>query len=134
LDIILSLLTGEEVTELDLDHEAELCRANGIQFVTFPVMDRGVPSSQRATLKLVRNLNKLLAEGKSLGIHCRQGIGRSAVIVACLLIVSGIDAEAAFQHIGVARGCAVPETAEQREWVMAFARAQQHGPSTFRLA
>jgi protein-tyrosine phosphatase len=132
LDVVVSLLTRDEVADLDLAKEAELCQANGIQFVSFPVADRGVPSSRKATLELMRNLNKTLADRKSVAIHCRQGVGRSAVIVACLLILSGIDPETAFQHISVARGCAVPETAEQREWVIAFSGARQHVPSTFR--
>jgi protein-tyrosine phosphatase len=134
LDVVVSLLTRDEVVDLDLDREAELCQASGIQFISFPVADRSVPSSQKATLELVRSLDKILIDGKSLGIHCRQGIGRSAIIAACLLIFSGIDPEAAFQHISVARGCAVPETAEQREWVRTFVQAQQHVPATFRPA
>jgi protein-tyrosine phosphatase len=134
LDVVVSLLTRDEVVDLDLDREAELCQASSIQFISFPVADRSVPSSQKATLELVRSLDKILTDGKSLGIHCRQGVGRSAIIAACLLIFSGIDPELALQHMSVARGCAVPETAEQREWVIAFARAQQHVPSTFRTA
>ncbi|SRR5712692_608431 len=122
LDVVVSLLAPEEVIELDLAQEAELCQANGIQFIPFPIADRSVPSSQKATLELVRSLDKILTDGKSLGIHCRQGIGRSAIIAACLFIFSGIDPEAAFQHVSAARGCAVPETAEQREWVRAFAQ------------
>ena len=61
----------------------------------------------------------------NVGIHCRQGIGRSAVVAACLLIFSGVDPESAFQHISAARACVVPETATQREWVIAWARALQ---------
>jgi protein-tyrosine phosphatase len=132
LDVVVSLLTHDEVTDLDLAKEAELCQANGIQFISFPIPDRSVPPSQKVTLELVRSLKKTLADGKSLAIHCRQGIGRSAIMVACLLVLSGIDPETAFQHISVARGCTVPETAEQREWVIAFARAQRHMPAPFR--
>ena len=134
LDVVVSLLTRDEIVDLDLAREAELCQANGIQFVSFPITDRSVPPSQKAASELVTSLHQVLAEGKSLAIHCRQGIGRSAIIAACLLIFSGIAPETAFQHLSAARGCAVPETIEQREWVIAFARAQQHGPSTFRTA
>ncbi|MDP2708210.1 MAG: hypothetical protein Q8O70_12020, partial [Burkholderiales bacterium] len=63
-----------------------------------------------------------LAEGKNLAIHCRQGIGRSALLAACLLIMTGVDPDTAFQRLSAARGCAVPETAEQREWVRKFAQ------------
>ena len=125
LDVMVSLLTREESTDLDLVHEAELSQVRGIQFIGFPIPDRSVPLSRRATLELLKELHQLLAEGKNVGLHCRQGIGRSAVIAACLLVFLGIELEAAFQHISVARGCAIPETAEQRDWVLAFARELQ---------
>ncbi|MGH7887499.1 MAG: protein-tyrosine phosphatase family protein [Candidatus Binatia bacterium] len=64
----------------------------------------------------------MLTQGKSVAIHCRQGIGRSALIAACLLVVSGITPETAFARIGASRGYAVPETSEQRQWVMQFAQ------------
>jgi protein-tyrosine phosphatase len=134
LDVVISLLTQDEIVDLDLEREAELCQENGIQFISFPITDRSVPPSQKATLELVRRLDHILADGKSLAIHCRQGVGRSAVITACLLICAGLDPETAFQRISVTRGCAVPETAEQKEWVQAFTRAQQHIHSTFRSA
>src|SRR5713101_5776373 len=115
----------DEVGDLDLAQEAELSRAKGIEFVAFPIPDRSAPLSRRATVELVKTLHKLLAEGKNVGAHCRQGIGRSAVIAACLLVFSGIEPETAFQRIHMARGCVVPETAEQREWVIACARELQ---------
>jgi protein-tyrosine phosphatase len=122
LDMVVSLLTQEEVADLDLVQEAALCQAHGLLFFSFPMVDRSVPSSRAATLDLVRELDKTLAEGKSVVIHCRQGIGRSALLAACLLAAAGIDPEAAFLRIGAARGCLVPETPEQRSWVVDFAR------------
>jgi protein-tyrosine phosphatase len=70
----------------------------------------------------VRQLESKLAEGKKVAVHCRQGVGRSALLAACLLVGSGLDAEEAFERIRVSRGCAVPDTAEQRAWVAKFAR------------
>ena len=125
LDAVVSLLTQEESVDLDLAHEAELSRAKGIQLIEFPIPDRSVPFSRRATVELLRELHQLLVKGKDVGLHCRQGIGRSAVIAACLLVFSGIEPEMAFQRISAARGCTVPETSEQRDWVIAFARELQ---------
>jgi len=39
-----------------------------------------------------------------------------------LLIMTGVDPDTAFQRLSAARGCAVPETAEQREWIRKFAQ------------
>src|SRR5205823_15134454 len=49
LDVVVSLLTQDEVVDLDLAQEAELSRAKGIKFVAFPIPDRSVPLSRRDT-------------------------------------------------------------------------------------
>lgn len=122
VDVVVSLLTTSEVVDLGLDEEAALCKANSMQFLTFPIVDRGVPFDRTASLDFLRKLDNLLVKGKNVGIHCRQGIGRSVVMAACLLVLSGIAPKAAFQLVSAARGCSVPETAEQRQWVVEFAR------------
>ena len=122
VDAVASLLTKSEIADLDLGQEAAYCKANGIHFLPFPIVDRSVPSSRTTTLDFVKKLDSLLAEEKNLAIHCRQGIGRSALIVACLLVLSGIHPEVALQRVSVARGALVPETPEQRHWVVEFAR------------
>jgi predicted protein tyrosine phosphatase len=119
LDRVVSLLTPDEVADFDLGKEAAWCQAHGIQFVSFPIPDRSVPASRNAALALVRQLEEALAEGKHIAVHCRQGIGRSALVAACVLVAVGEEPATAFQHISTARGCAVPETAEQQEWVKA---------------
>jgi hypothetical protein len=115
--ILVSLLTPDEVADLDLSREEDLCRANCIEFISFPILDRGVPSSMEAAAKLLLRLSESLAAGKNVAIHCRQGIGRAGLIAVCLLMQGGIDAETAIQRISAARGCSVPETGGQREWI-----------------
>ena len=121
LQVIVSLLTPEETAAFELTSEAELCRSNGVEFVSFPIPDRDVPSSRTDTLRLVKGLEEYLATGKAVGIHCRQGIGRSGLVAACLLVSSSVPPAVAFNRISEARGRPVPETTEQREWVEAFA-------------
>jgi len=121
LEVIVSLLEPVEEAEFGLTQEGALCRSMGIAFHAFPIVDRGVPASPDETLKLVRELDQYLAGGKSVGIHCRQGIGRSSVIAACLLISAGETPSQAFKRLSWTRGCEVPETVEQRAWVEAFA-------------
>lgn len=120
IDIVLSLLEPSEIVELDLRREPELCRQHGIEFVSFAIPDRGVPSSLRETAVLVRTLSAGIAEGKAVAVHCRAGIGRSSLIAACTLVTSGVSAATALEAISRARGLSVPDTDGQRDWIMAF--------------
>jgi hypothetical protein len=43
------------------------------------------------------------------------------LLAACLLVSTGLSPEAAFGQLTQARGCPVPETSEQRQWVEGFA-------------
>src|SRR5438105_3269605 len=104
VDAVLSLLTPDEITELTLDDEEELCRANGIEFLSFPVPDRGLPPSMESFSALVTKLAGQLAAGKNVAVHCRQGIGRAALVAICLLVFSGVEPAAAIQQVGSARG------------------------------
>jgi protein-tyrosine phosphatase len=121
LEIIVSLLTPDEVAEFDLGREEALCQSFGIRFISFPVPDRGTPGSGEEFLNLVGVLLRALNEGKIVAAHCRQGVGRSALLAACLLVAAGEETESAFRQIGEARGCAVPDTEEQKKWVKELA-------------
>ena len=121
LDVVVSLLTPSEAAELGLVEEETIVKQNGLKFISFPITDYNVPSSKLQTRKLVHELNEQLNRGQAVGIHCRQGIGRSSLVAACLLTSSGESPEIAFQHIENARGRTVPDTPEQKEWVASFA-------------
>jgi protein-tyrosine phosphatase len=123
VDTVASLLEREEIAELGLGSEAELCRAKGIEFVSFPIPDRGVPASGRDVGVLCGLACTRLTAGKAVAVHCRAGIGRSALVAACILTRFGYDASEAFTMIASSRGVAVPDTDGQRQWVMSFQNA-----------
>jgi len=127
VDLVISLLEREEVSELGLQREAELCRACGIEFISFPIPDRGVPDIEQAS-DIARSIADGIASGHSIAVHCRAGIGRSSMIAACAMICSGIEAGEALALIREARGVIVPDTDEQRDWVVAFGRARAAQP------
>lgn len=117
LDVVTSLLTREEVAELELRDEEALAREQGLEFHAFPIADRGVPESRVQTAELVGVLEKALASGRNVAVHCRQGVGRSALIAVSVLAAAGLDPEQGFLSIENARGAPVPDTVAQREWV-----------------
>lgn len=130
VDAVVSLLTDDEVADFALADEARLCREAGIEFLSFPVEDRTVPSPREGAAELVSHLAELIADGKTVAVHCRQGIGRAATIAIAILVTSGVGIEEAIRAASLARSRPVPETAEQREWLVNFARNLPLGAST----
>lgn len=121
VDVIISLLESEEIAELDIIDEEKYCRAAEIAYLSFPIRDRKVPASKPETLEFAQNLSNSLKKGKNVVIHCRQGVGRAALIAACVMTVNGFSSDEAFAQIRRARTCEVPDTAEQKDWVKDFA-------------
>ena len=121
-DVIVSLLTGEESEELGLIREARVSQSLELDFLNLAIPDLDVPLSRNAARALLSKLYDTLVAGKHVAIHCRQGIGRSGLVAASLLVLAGIDPKTAFLKISSARGLRVPETDAQRDWVMEFSK------------
>lgn len=124
LDVVVSLLTPDEVREFELEQEEAVSRAQGIQLCSFPIPDRGVPASRRRFATLIDRLREALGSGKNVAVHCRQGIGRSALVAASVLVSEDEDPEDAFTRIRTSRGRPVPDTVEQSDWVRDLGRTQ----------
>lgn len=114
---VLSLLTPQEERDLDLTEEPGVVRSAGLIFNSFPIPDRQVPSSQSNLASVLDKTNRSLAKGTNLVIHCRQGLGRSGLVAACLLATTGLSPGAAVEIVSAARGVAIPETQEQKDWI-----------------
>src|ERR1035438_6473384 len=108
VDSVVSLLEKGEEEQLELRDEATIATANGIHFLSFPIVDRGVPASIVPAVSLLRAVNHALEQGENVAVHCRQGIGRSALIAAGLLIAAGESPEVAIDAVRSARGVDVP--------------------------
>lgn len=121
ISVVVSLLAREEISELGVEREAQMCAEVGLEFHWLPVTDLSVPASMLETVSLVTTLTAARAAGKKTGIHCRQGLGRAPLLAACLLVQAGDAPAKAWEKIAAARGVAVPETEEQREWLNKFA-------------
>lgn len=121
VDIVVSELTFPEVQEFGLADEKGETIIQGIEFYEFPIQDRGVPNFFAEADRIASTLKKHLEDGKNVGVHCRQGIGRSSLLAATVLAEMKIAPQEAFQRIQESRGCSVPDTPQQREWVEQFA-------------
>jgi protein-tyrosine phosphatase len=120
VDAVLCLLQPNEIAELDLAAEERLCRDFGIVYLSFAIPDRAVPDDAVKFKQLALDLRDRLRKRQSVAIHCRAGIGRSALAAACTMIVIGFKADPAISLIARARGLLVPDTTLQRDWIAAF--------------
>jgi protein-tyrosine phosphatase len=126
---VVSLLTPAEASELGLQEELRLAGEEGLELHSLPIPDYGVPPSRGRVDELIAHLASALAAGRSVAVHCRQGIGRSSLVVAALLVHQGVEPGEALRRVEKARGRPVPDTDEQREWVQRFASESLVGPS-----
>ena len=119
VDILVSLLEQAEVPGL-VEAERDLCDEFGIAFLWFPIRDGSVPPSIGMFNSLIATLGEAVATGKSVAIHCRAGIGRSALVAAAVLNYLHIDAGSGLDMVAEARKAEVPQTEEQRQWILSY--------------
>jgi protein-tyrosine phosphatase len=116
---LVSMLTFAEETELDLQSEQQYCEELSLRFHRHPITDRGIPI-QPDFDEFIDSLLPLLKQGKFIAIHCRAGIGRASVSAAALLCGLGMTASEAMALISRARGFEIPDTEEQRDFIIQF--------------
>jgi protein-tyrosine phosphatase len=117
---LVSLLEDWEAEYLGLSNEAPLAKHVGLAFLSHPIPDRQTPPDAATFRIFVADLTRRLHAGESIGVHCRGSIGRSTVLAACVLIHLGWSPVGALAAVATARGCLVPDTPEQRDWILRY--------------
>ncbi|MEO2091034.1 MAG: hypothetical protein ABGY75_16305, partial [Gemmataceae bacterium] len=120
IGVVVSLLTPDEEAELDLTAEAAECASQGVRFVSLPVPDRSLPPDPDRWNAAVADVVSALESGIRVAAHCRQGIGRSGLLVLAVLKTLGQSTDEAIDRVSAARGRPVPETPEQAVWIARF--------------
>ena len=120
LQTIVSLLERKEALLLGLDEEHPIADHLGLKFLSYPIPDTQVPSNLATFQQFVTGLADRLRAGEKIGVHCRGSIGRATVTAACALIHLGWTPRAAIAAIQAARGCMVPDTQEQEDWILRY--------------
>ena len=117
---VVCLLEDAELAELDLLDEGAQCVAHGIEFLRFPIPDRGLPANQQKARALAADIATRMDRGQGVLIHCRAGIGRTGLLACAVLRHRGASADEALRLVSEARGLQVPDTQEQRNWIVSF--------------
>ncbi|WP_339075301.1 protein-tyrosine phosphatase family protein [Teredinibacter turnerae] len=118
IDRIVSLLEPHEEIEVGLSEEKLYTEKYGMEYVSFPIKDRGLPKSIQEYLAFTKRQYHEAAGGLNIVVHCRAGIGRTGIIAAGVLLHCGFEPTEAIERISKQRGVAVPDTEEQIEWVV----------------
>ena len=121
---IVSLLEPDEARELGLASEAVHCEDAGLDFSSYPIPDRKVPLDTATFWSFAEGVHSVVESGAVVAVHCRAGIGRSSLLAAAVLNLSGMKVDDAFALISRARGLDVPDTIDQRKWL----EVQDRGP------
>jgi protein-tyrosine phosphatase len=121
--VLVSALTSDEYQRLALTAEPREAYAAGLEFISFPIVDRCTPAPGSACENLVDRLATAVRDGDFVVTHCWAGIGRSSLLTAAILVRLGLSPQEAWQRISVARGLRVPENGEQMLWLDEFAGA-----------
>jgi protein-tyrosine phosphatase len=114
---IISLLEKSEEIEIGLANESALANKHSLEFVSYPIKDRGLPGDMKDYLNFTKSLYETIAGGKNTVIHCRAGIGRTGIIAAGVLLHAGFEADDAIAFISSKRNFPVPDTEAQYDWI-----------------
>ena len=118
IKLVVSLLEPGEARTLGLEGERLEVKSYGMEFISFPIPDMGLPASVLDFASLTKALFAQVNAGSNTLVHCRAGIGRSGLLSAGVLLHAGMDPEEAFAYVSKMRGIRVPETPDQHDWLV----------------
>ena len=68
------------------------------EYLQIPILDRGIPT--RSTMNaILDHIDRALASGRRLYLHCWGGVGRTGTTVGCYLVRHGLTGEQAVEQI-----------------------------------
>ena len=126
VDCFIDLTQPDEIAPYDVALPAN------VRYHRKSLPDHGIPVEAAQMREILECLEGTLREGRVVYLHCRAGIGRTAMVTGCLLAErgrSGQDALAELNRLWQQCGRAahwpvVPETAEQSDFVAGWARGK----------
>ena len=112
-----------------------------IEYLRKPIRDHGLPDRREHMREILDCLHDALASGRPAYVHCRAGIGRTAMVVGCLLVERGLSGEEALDELTriwqqTDRSNfrpTIPETEAQTEYVRDWTRPARPIPAAVAL-
>lgn len=103
--VIVTLLEIRELAMLGIADLPGKALAMNLLWLHLPIKNMGLPDSvfEESWKWAGPRLLELLREGQRVLIHCKEGVGRSGIVAARLLIESGVDPATAMKIVRKAR-------------------------------
>jgi atypical dual specificity phosphatase len=102
-------------------HPAGALAAHGLTELHLPTRDFTAPKME-SIATAVAAVDREIAAGRRVAIHCGAGLGRTGTLAACYLVHTGMKAEAAIKAVRRARPGSI-ETAGQEDRVREYERS-----------
>jgi ADP-ribosylglycohydrolase len=113
-DVLVLLVEDAELERLGAAKLPAALATRGIELLRYPIPDGGVPADRATFRTLLDGVANRLQFGASVVVACRGGLGRTGLVVACLLRdLAGLDAKAAIARVRARRDGAVETTTQQ---------------------
>jgi ADP-ribosylglycohydrolase len=104
-------------------YESEL--PAGVEYRHAPLTDHAVPEERAQMAAILEALSRMLSSGRPVYLHCRAGVGRTAMVAGCLLVERGMSGKEALAELNrlwpqsarARQWPSIPETAEQTRYV-----------------
>ncbi len=123
VDVLVNLMEEDEGLRYGMGEYDAVARQSGLTVRRYPIVDMDVPSDRTTFAALVDELYAGLQAEKTVVVHWLGGLGRSGTLAACLLIKSGLDAQAAIDLTRRCRPGAIQ--GDQPEFVRQYAKPQR---------
>jgi dolichol-phosphate mannosyltransferase len=108
---------------------------SGTEYLRAPIADQGVPFNPSQTRDLIAAIRGALARNRRAYLHCQAGIGRTGLVVGCLLAEEARDGRAGLRRLNElwvqsARARTwpkVPQTSEQADYILHWPALRERG-------
>src|ERR1700722_7905802 len=99
-----------------------------VEYLRKPIRDHGIPAQRLHMAEILDCIHDAVQSGRCVYVHCRAGIGRTGMVIGCLLMERGLAGDAALDELNrlwqfserSQSWGSVPETDEQvafvRKW------------------